>query len=140
MEWRAISEREFVNYAKGLGNYCTYGDTLKAMEAIFKALKQKMGEKAETMGELLPESMKPIWDNALAAELAGDSIVDLVRAYGSFPKERDAEIALVTFFGTIKEKQVGFIEDWEKVIPGEIQTYWKKSKTIDEVQDATQCL
>jgi hypothetical protein len=140
MGWREISQKEFINYARGLGNYCTYGDALNAIEAIFSAIKQKMGEKAGVIGELLPASMKPVWDSALASGKPGDSMVELIRAYGSFPTVRDAEIALVTFFGTIKEKQARFVQNWEKRIPEELKVYWQKSKTIDEVQDATQCL
>lgn len=140
MEWRAISEREFVNYAKGLGSYCTYGDTMKVIESVFKALKQKMGEKAGAVRDLLPESMHGVWDNARAEGVPGNSMIELIKNYGSLSGNRAAEIALVTFFGTLKEKQARFVSDWEKIIPEEIMDYWKRSKTIDEVQDATQCL
>ncbi|MFZ5631649.1 MAG: hypothetical protein ACOY40_02265 [Bacillota bacterium] len=140
MEWRPITEREFINYAKGLGNYCTYGDTLHLIQAVFKALKQVMGRDADAVGELLPELMRPVWDGSVPAGLPGNSIVGLIQAYGSLPSQRDAEKALVTLFGTIKEKQAGYADKWEQVIPGEIKTYWEKSRTIDEVQDAGQCL
>ncbi|MQL53183.1 hypothetical protein GFC01_13130 [Desulfofundulus thermobenzoicus] len=140
MEWRPISEREFINYAKGLGNYCTYGDTLHLIQAVFKAFKQVMGRDANAIGELLPESIKPIWNSAVPAGLPGDSILGLIQTYGSFSTVRDAEKALVTLFGTIKEKQARYVAKWEQVIPEEIKTYWEKSRTIDEVQDAGQCL
>lgn len=140
MDWRPISEREFFNYAKGLGNYCTYGDALKLIEAVFKALKQAMGNNSNTLGELLPPSVKPVWDGAVPTGISGESIVDLVQSYGSLATRRDAEKALVTLFGTIKEKQAGLTNKWEQAIPAEIKIYWEKSRTIDEVQDAGQCL
>lgn len=140
MELRPISEREFVNYAKGLGNYCTYGDTIKLLDAVFRAIRQVMGGNSDTLGQLLPPSMKHLWDEAVPAGINGSSIVDLVQSYGAMAARRDAEKALVTLFGTIKEKQAGLKQEWEQAVPDEIKIYWEKSKTIDEVQDAGQCL
>jgi len=140
LERRPITQREFINYARGLGNYCTYGDAQAALEAVFKSFKQALGNGAGTLGDLLPESVKPVWDGAAPGGTPGSSIVDLVQAYGSLATRRDAEIALVTLFGTIKEKQSWLKQEWEKAIPAEVKTYWEKSRTIDEVQDAGQCL
>jgi uncharacterized protein (DUF2267 family) len=140
MDLRPISEREFINYARGLGNYCTYGDAQMIIDAVFKALKQAMGDDASILGNLLPPSVKPLWDGAVPAMMAGESIVELVQSYGSLSTRREAEKALVTLFGTIKEKQAALTGSWEKAIPDEIKMYWEKSRTIDEVQDAGQCL
>ena len=140
MECRPISEREFVNYAKGLGNYCTYSDTLKLLEAVFKGIKQAMGSGADALGNLLPASVRPVWDKAEPAGVPGDTVIDLIQNYGGFPTERDAEKALVTLFGTIKEKQAQVAGQWRELLPSGMKLYWEKSRTIDEVQDAGQCL
>ena len=137
---RPISEREFINYAKGLGNYCTYGDTLELMGAVFRSLKQSMGSQSETIGELLPPSIKHIWDDAVPNIIIRSSILELIQSYGLMTTRRDAEKALLTLFGTIKEKQAESKQKWEQTIPDEIKIYWEKSRTIDEVQDAGQCL
>lgn len=140
MQSRPISQKEFINYARGLGNFCTFGDTHHMLEAVFKALKQGMGKCQGAVEDLLPPSMQPIWEGAVPEGQAEDNIVGMIQSYGSFATRRDAEIALVTFFGTIKEKQAGLVEEWNKAIPDEIKIYWEKSRTIDEVQDAGQCL
>lgn len=140
MNGRPISQREFINYAKGLGNYCTYGDATAILEAVFKALKQAMGSNSEALGELLPASVRPVWDKAVPTEANGGPIVDLVQSYGSLATRWDAEKALVTLFGTVKEKQAALAHRWEQSVPDEIKIYWEKSRTIDEVQDAGQCL
>lgn len=140
MHSRPISQREFINYARGLGNYCTFGDTQHMLEAVFKALKQRMGKSKSAVGDLLPPSMHPIWEGAVPEGLEEDNIVGLIQSYGSFSTRRQAEIALVTLFGTIKEKQAGLVEEWNRAIPDEIRIYLEKSRTIDEVQDAGQCL
>lgn len=137
---RPISEREFVNYAKGLGNYCTYADTSKVLSAVFRSLKQAMGNKSKTIAELLPPSMKQLWDDAVPQITDGKTIVELIQLYGAMASGRDAEKALLTLFGTIKEKQTQSKKSWEQAIPDEIKVYWEKSRTIDEVQDAGQCL
>jgi uncharacterized protein (DUF2267 family) len=140
MEWRPVSEKEFVNYAKGLGNYCTYGDTLNILRAVFKAFKQALGNEAEAMGKLLPASLQPLWNEAVPSGPPGGSLLGLIQAYCSLPTEKEAERALLTFFGTVKEKQAGYAAEWQQAIPGELRAYWEKSRTIDEVQDPGQCL
>lgn len=140
MPFRQTTEREFIYLFKDLGKYCSYGDAKNIIEAISKALKQVMAEKSDALGELLPISIKAIWDQAAFSESSSQSIVDLIQSYGALPARRDVEIALLAFFGTIREKQSETVAQWDKLIPDELKLYWDKSRDIADGLDVRQCL
>lgn len=137
---RQITEREFIYSAKGIGEYCTYDDTKNAVEAVFKAFKKVAPEKSGEIRELLPELIRPIWDQAEPLESPLTSVIDLIQYYASFSSKRAAEIALITFFATVREKLRAYIDQWENIIPDETKSYWEKSQTIGDGLDAKQCL
>lgn len=140
MEIRQITEREFIYSAKGIGDYCTYDDTKNAIAAVFKAIRKVAPEKSDAFKELLPESIRPMWDQAEPLESPLTSVIELIQYYASFSTKRAAEIALITFFATLREKYRAYIDQWENIIPDETKSYWEKSQTIGDGLDAKQCL
>lgn len=123
MEERAISEREFVNYFKGLGGYCTYGDAFRAVLNALEALGGCSGIDPRRLSDLLPESLKNIVrppDNPCGPEMP----------------ERD----LLVLFGAIKEKCASRAAEWRTLLPGGLRELWDRSRTIDQMQEAGQCL
>lgn len=137
---RQITEREFIYSAKGIGDYCTYDDTKNVVISVFKAFKKAAPEKSDAIKELLPELIRPIWDQAEPADGPSASFIELIKNYGALTTKRAAEIALITFFAAVREKFREYIEQWENIIPDEIKSYWEKSQTIGDGLDARQCL
>lgn len=140
MVFRQCTEREFVYLIKDLGKYCTFGDAKNVVEAVLSTLKQVSAEKSEMFRELLPDSIQPIWDHANISENPSHSIVELLKSYEFIYSKREAEIALISFFGAIREKHSNYIGHWDKLIPDEIRQYWEQSKNIDRGIDVRQCL
>lgn len=130
MEERVISEREFINYFKGLGGYCTYQDAFQAVQSLLQILINLYGIDAEQLFCLLPESVRIALNKGVADEMVADN----------FPEREKFKKALMTFFGTLKEKCASRSAQWRGILPAELKELWDRSRTIDQLQEAGQCL
>ncbi|MHB0981335.1 MAG: hypothetical protein ACYC5Q_14930 [Thermoleophilia bacterium] len=143
---REVTEREFVNYAKELGGYCTYADTRRVLGEVLQTLAAHLGIQSDGMRRLVPSGLGSLVGEALPAGAkppagAADpvQVLDLTAAAG-LADRRAAEMALLTFFGSLKEKSGPTATEWQELCAGELAWYWERAATIDRVQDAGQCL
>lgn len=137
MEDRKISEREFVNYYRGVGGYCTYSDAVEALKGALKTLLDFFGIQFEQLKMVLPEAVFGLIEQDLMTEIP--AVLDFLAE-----KKLD-ERAITTLFGSVKEKCASSCQQWLKLIAtgrnsNVLKELWERSHTIDQQQDAGQCL
>ena len=146
---RDVSEREFVNYAKGLGNYCTYGEARQALVGLMRAFALVYPAFFADMTTLLPPGVQGLTTEAGTASEEVDRPIDLttrdcflevVRQAARLSETDRPGHTLRAFFGTVKEKSQELRPVWVGVIPRPLREDWDRSITIDQVQDPGQCL
>jgi hypothetical protein len=149
---RDVSEREFVNYAKGLGSYCTYDETRQAVVAVLVALAVAYPSFVDSLRSLLPAGVSGLLQEAMGEDRsfvrAGDAstfpgrdeYLEILRSSaGLYDSDRPGHL-LRAFFGTVKEKSQDLRTTWADSIPSPLREDWDQSITIDQLQDAGQCL
>ncbi len=134
MEERVVSEREFINYFKGLGGYCTYHDAFQTVQNLLQILSSSFGIDAQQLVSLLPESVRIVLNKGAAEQPLSSQFT------ANFPSREIFEKALLTLFGTLKEKCASRAAQWRALLPAELKELWDKSRTIDQLQEAGQCL
>lgn len=148
---RDVSEREFVNYAKGLGNYCTYGETRRALVSVLTAFAVGYPSFVESLRRLLPGGVKDLLQDAVDEfQSSGlhpaskspnrDEYLEILRSTACLNDADRPGHNLRAFFGTAKEKSQELRTSWAAAIPPPLREDWDRSITIDQVQDAGQCL
>ncbi|GAB4252884.1 MAG: hypothetical protein Kow00129_13760 [Thermoleophilia bacterium] len=142
---RDVSEREFVNYAKGLGGYCAYSDTRLVVAATLRALSDCFGTELG-LEQLLPAGTRSLLSvygtTGILADSVGDRefLLERIAEVGGLQDTASAERALRTVLGTIKEKSQDRLCEWEVRMPFQLREDWSNSVTIDRQQEAGQCL
>ncbi|MFH0916985.1 MAG: hypothetical protein V1912_11165 [bacterium] len=138
-----------MNYAKGLGNYCTYGDSRQVLVGVLRALAVSYPSLAETLSGLLPAGVKGLLTEAVRSPDRVDhtaeapsrtDFLEVLRSTAHLGQDDRPGHALRAFFGTVKEKSQELRGEWAEVIPAPLREDWDQSITIDQVQDAGQCL
>jgi hypothetical protein len=130
MEERIISEKEFINYFKGLGGYCTYQDAFQDVQILLRTLINFYGIDVKQLFSLLPESIRIAFEKYIKSESVNDN----------FFEQEKIKKAFLTFFGTLKEKCASKSTQWRSILPEELKELWDISPTIDQLQEAGQCL
>lgn len=146
---RDVSEREFVNYAKGLGNYCTYGETRGVLVGLLRAFAIAYPSFIADMAVLLPRGVQGLLSEALRSDepmvhrgdsTARESFLETMRLTAQLCETDRPGHTVRVFFGTVKEKSQELRPLWAEVIPLPLREDWDRSITIDQVQDPGQCL
>jgi hypothetical protein len=149
---RDVSEREFVNYAKGLGNYCTYGESRQALVGVLAALVVSYPSLVDSLELLLAAGVRgllkeaaeeaPSFQRSIRVPTSPDrdEFLEILRSTAHLADSDRPGHTLRAFFGTVKEKSQEDRALWADVIPLPLREDWDKSITIDQVQDAGQCL
>ncbi len=149
---RDVSEREFVNYAKGLGNYCTYGDSRRVLVGVLQAFAVCYPSFIEPLGDLLPIGVRGLLKEAreashsvaavgtVSASPNRNEFLEVLRSTAQLSDCDRPGHALRAFLGTAKEKSQERRDAWRDAMPAPLREDWEQSITIDQVQDAGQCL
>ncbi|MGB9885582.1 MAG: hypothetical protein ACPLPT_00720 [Moorellales bacterium] len=153
---REVSRRELINYVRVAGSYPGYTEAERAALSVFAALQECLEpQTAEVMATNLPRDLLSLWLEAGRDEGQGSHrgqteaavprgndllLLTLISEHGGYPDEATAERALLAVFSALKEKLQERAASWGENLPPIARSFWRRARTVDEQQDASQCL
>ncbi|MDA8066774.1 MAG: hypothetical protein M0031_14930 [Thermaerobacter sp.] len=136
---REVTLREFANYARAVGGYCSYHDALAAVNAVLGVLPHVMSsQNAGAARALLPSALRPSWDSFSVN--AGEDVWTLAARAGEFSSREEIGRAMHAVFSSLKEKLREGAPRWQRLLPAELLLVWERSQTVDASQQAKDCL
>lgn len=141
---RPVSEREFINYVRGIGGYVTYSDAALAVQAVFQCLKAALRPtEGEQITLLFPQGLNLLWEKTFpytdsTRENETPSLRAMLRKM--LGSEESARKAIIAVFGAFKEKLQEQAVAFPAYLNAEGRFFWSESCTVDSCQDAGQFL
>lgn len=150
---REVSLRELINYVRVVGGYAGYSDAEAAVGSVFAGLQDCLepGEVALLAADLPPE-IRAFWDRARGPAppkgegegrpgAAGEPVLlENVGRRAGYQGSAEAERAILAVFGALKEKLQERAGAWGENLPPAALSFWRRARTVDEQQEAYQCL
>lgn len=145
---REVSRRELINYVRAVGGYPGYSEAERAVGSVFGALQECLEPAAAALlAADLPPELLSFWVEV--GGQAGGSHPDRpkeslflarIGQRGGYPDEAAAERALLAVFSALKEKLQERAASWGEKLPPPALSFWRRARTVDEQQEASQCL
>ncbi len=125
---RDVSEREFINYVRGVGGYAAYSDAARDVETVLSALHATFtSRQLSTTAALFPPGLIKLWQRVKPADDASATACSQRRA-------------ILAVFAGLKEKLQENATQWVEILDTEHKMLWQHSQTIDSRQSAGQFL
>lgn len=150
---REVSLRELVNYVRVAGGYAGYTDAERAVRAVLGGVSRvtSPSEWVELV-DGLPTDVRGLWQvssdytNKQTKECPSDeaqdsnALLQAVCCLAGYSDESEARQAVLAVFGALKEKLQERVAAWAGQLPQAARSFWERARTIDEHQEAYQCL
>lgn len=150
---REVSLRELVNYVRVAGGYAGYTDAERAVRAVLGGVLRVTEPSERTaLVATLPADLRELWqgpgnpatgrtkESTNEEARDSDGLLQVICHQARYSEGSEARRAILAVFGALKEKLQERTVTWADKLPQAARPFWERARTIDERQDAYQCL